>query len=248
MNTQPLGLLHFWQAGDALTHGLAWLLLLMSIVSWYFILSKAWSAWRLRAGARVALDRFWSAAGTEEALAALAQADREQVFLPLAERAFSAAHLPPGKALAATVDRGELITRALRQEINRTSARLENGLTLLASVGSTAPFIGLLGTVWGNYHALLAIAGSGQVQIDRVAGPVGEALVMTAAGLAVAIPAVLAYNAFTRINRVTLAELDGFAHDLLALLTTGARLQSTPADPLGDTANATPAATQAVGR
>jgi biopolymer transport protein ExbB len=109
--------------------------------------------------------------------------------------------------------------------MNRTSARLESGLTLLASVGSTAPFIGLFGTVWGIYHALLQIASSGQVMIDKVAGPVGEALVMTAAGLAVAIPAVLAYNAYTRLNRVILADLDGFAHDLLALVTTGSRLE-----------------------
>jgi biopolymer transport protein ExbB len=116
--------------------------------------------------------------------------------------------------------------------MSRTGAQLESGLTLLASVGSTAPFIGLFGTVWGIYHALLQIASSGQVMIDRVAGPVGEALVMTAAGLAVAIPAVLAYNAFTRINRVTLAELDGFAHDLLALVTTGRRLDSGSGDAL----------------
>jgi biopolymer transport protein ExbB len=150
--------------------------------------------------------------------------------------------------LAASVDRSELITRTLRQEINRTSARLEAGLTLLASIGSTAPFIGLFGTVWGIYHALLAIAASGQVQIDRIAGPVGEALVMTAAGLAVAIPAVLAYNGFTRVNRVALAELDGFAHDLLALLTTGTRVAGeSPQDPLGRGAQSQLAPTQRVG-
>jgi biopolymer transport protein ExbB len=126
--------------------------------------------------------------------------------------------------LAASVDRGELVTRVLRQEMTQASSRLESGLTFLASVGSTAPFIGLFGTVWGIYHALLGIASSGQVMIDRVAGPVGEALVMTAAGLVVAIPAVLAYNAFTRLNRVVLADLDGFAHDLLALVTTGSRI------------------------
>ena len=151
--------------------------------------------------------------------------------------------------LAASVDRSELITRTLRQEITRTSARLEGGLTLLASIGSTAPFIGLFGTVWGIYHALIAIASSGQVQIDRIAGPVGEALVMTAAGLAVAIPAVLAYNAFTRVNRVALAELDGFAHDLLALLTTGSRVATQASDdPLGAASQSGLAPTQSVGR
>ena len=131
---------------------------------------------------------------------------------------------PAAGSLNAATDPGELITRTLRREINRVSSRLESGLTLLASVGATAPFVGLLGTVWGIYHALAAVSAAGTVQIDRIAGPVGEALIMTAMGLTVAIPAVLAYNAFTRVNRVTLAELDGFAHDLHAFLTTGARV------------------------
>ena len=134
-------------------------------------------------------------------------------------RAQAASLKPQEGSLNAVSDPGELITRTLRQEINRVSARLENGLTVLASIGSTAPFVGLFGTVWGIYHALLAVSASGTVHIDKIAGPVGEALIMTAAGLAVAIPAVLAYNAFTRVNRVTLAELDAFAHDLHAHLT-----------------------------
>src|SRR5262249_28228335 len=113
-------------------------------------------------------------------------------------------------------------TRALRQRINEAAARLEAGLTFLASVGSTAPFVGLFGTVWGIYHALMSIATAGTISIDKVAGPVGEALLMTAFGLAVAIPAVLAYNAFTRVNRLLLAQLDGFAHDLHPYVTTGA--------------------------
>ncbi len=232
MQGQSLGLMHFWEAGDAVTHGVAYLLLAMSVVSWYYILSKAFSAWRLRKGARAALDRFWAASTLDEAIATLRSADRENVFVPLAERAQQAATLQPDRSLAGNVDRTELVTRTLRQEINRVSSRLESGLTFLASVGSTAPFVGLFGTVWGIYHALLAIAGSGQVLIDRIAGPVGEALVMTAAGLAVAIPAVLAYNTFTRVNRVTLAELDGFAHDLLGLLTTGSRVGERGADSL----------------
>ena len=147
----------------------------------------------------------------------------------MAAHAVDAANLqaqtdPANASLNASIDPGELITRTLRQEINRVSARLESGLTLLASVGSTAPFIGLFGTVWGIYHALAAVSAAGTVQIDKVAGPVGEALIMTALGLLVAIPAVLAYNAFTRVNRITLAELDGFAYDLHAYLTTGARV------------------------
>ena len=246
MQEKTLGLMHFWEAGDAVTHGVAYLLLVMSVLSWYFILSKAWSAWRLRKGARAALEQFWAARTLDEAIATLRAEDREGVFVPLAERARQAATMTPDASLAASVDRTELATRALRQEINQVSSRLESGLTYLASVGSTAPFVGLFGTVWGIYHALLTIAGSGQVLIDRVAGPVGEALIMTAAGLAVAIPAVLAYNAFTRVNRVTLAELDGFAHDLLALITTGRRVQD-GADTLRTPGFDTPQ-TQSVGR
>ena len=247
MDEHKLGLMHFWEAGDAVTHGVAWLLLAMSVVSWYFILSKAWSAWRLRKGARAALEPFWAAGNLDEAIAALALADRERVFLPLAERARQAATMQPDATLAASIDRTELATRTLRQEINQASSRLESGLTYLASVGATAPFVGLFGTVWGIYHALLTIAGSGQVLIDQVAGPVGEALIMTAAGLAVAIPAVLAYNAFTRVNRLALAELDGFAHDLLALITTGRRVAGGSGDALRTGAQPNAAATQRVG-
>ncbi|MBN9426488.1 MAG: MotA/TolQ/ExbB proton channel family protein [Burkholderiales bacterium] len=222
---QELGLMHFWQSGDAVTHAVAYLLLAMSVLSWYFILSKSLSTWRLRRGAHAALERFWQARSIDEALADLRRADSERIFAPLVEKARAAATMQPDDSLAAAIDREELVTHALRGEITQASARLESGLTLLASVGSTAPFIGLFGTVWGIYHALIAIAASGQVLIDKVAGPVGEALVMTAAGLAVAIPAVLAYNAFVRANRLVLAELDGFAHDLLALVLTGRRLK-----------------------
>jgi biopolymer transport protein ExbB len=118
----------------------------------------------------------------------------------------------------------EFLTRAMRRVIDEDTARLESGLTVLASVGSTAPFVGLFGTVWGVYHALVAIGISGQGTLDKVAGPVGEALIMTALGLAVAIPAVLAYNGFVRANRLVLAQLDAFAHDLYAVLTTGAHV------------------------
>jgi biopolymer transport protein ExbB len=224
MQNEPLGLAHFWQAGDAVTHSVAYLLLAMSVISWYLILMKAFSAWRQRRSARAGLARFWSAASLDDGIAALQREDPEQVFVPLAEKARLAAQPRSDASLGNAVDRDERIVRALRQEMTRVSARLESGLTFLASVGSTAPFIGLFGTVWGIYHALIAIASTGQVMIDRIAGPVGEALIMTAAGLVVAIPAVLGYNAYTRINRLTLAELDGFAHDLAALVSTGSRV------------------------
>ena len=121
--------------------------------------------------------------------------------------------------LAGAMSRDEQVIRVLRQAITRSTHRIEGGLTMLASIGATAPFVGLLGTVWGIYHALSTVSTEGIVQIDKVAGPVGEALIMTAFGLLVAIPAVLAYNALNRLNRVTLAELDGFAHDLHAYFT-----------------------------
>ncbi|MEI7445958.1 MAG: MotA/TolQ/ExbB proton channel family protein [Burkholderiales bacterium] len=247
MDNRPLGLMHFWEAGDAVSHTVAWLLLAMSVFSWYVILSKGWSAWRLRRGARVALDRFWAARSLDEAVDALVRDDREGVFAPMADKARRALRMPAEATLAGEVDRDELLTRVLRQEMTQASSRLESGLTFLASVGSTAPFVGLFGTVWGIYHALLGIAGSGQVMIDKVAGPVGEALVMTAAGLAVAIPAVLAYNAFTRLNRVALAELDGFAHDLLALVTHGRRIDQGETDGLRASAPAGGAPMQTVG-
>jgi biopolymer transport protein ExbB len=222
--TQGLGFAHYWAQGDAVTHSVAYLLLIMSIASWYYILSKAWTSWRIRKSAD-AVEHFWDAPSMDDAIALLSHADTEQVYSPLATHAVDAVRVKANSSsLNATVDQGELVTRTLRQQINRVSQRLESGLTLLASVGSTAPFVGLFGTVWGIYHALAAVAMSGTIQIDKVAGPVGEALIMTAIGLVVAIPAVLGYNAFTRVNRLTLGELDAFAHDLHAFLTTGARI------------------------
>ena len=221
-----LGFAHYWAQGDAITHTVAYLLLLMSIASWYYILSKAWASWRIRRSAN-AVEHFWDAPSMEDAITALSHADTEQVYAPLASHAVEAVSVKANSAsLNASVDPGELVTRTLRQQINRVSSRLESGLTLLASVGSTAPFIGLFGTVWGIYHALVAVSASGTIQIDKVAGPVGEALIMTAIGLVVAIPAVLGYNAFTRVNRITLSELDAFAHDLHAHLTTGSRIST----------------------
>ena len=173
-----------------------------------------------------------------DALVLLQRADHERLFASMATAAVNTAEQPQqGMTLssASNVSNGsnvidardisDLLTRILRQELQTATARLENGLTILASIGATAPFVGLLGTVWGIYHALSSISASGLVQIDQLAGPVGEALIMTAFGLMVAIPAVLAFNAFNRINRITLAELDGFAHDLHAHLTKHHRRQ-----------------------
>ncbi len=225
MNAGP-GLAHFWSQTDTVIRLTAYLLLAMSVASWCVILWKSWAWLRTRRAAR-SLDAFWDARSLDEAIALLQPADAEVIFVPLAAAAASAAAAPAaGESLSAQIDRSTLITRTLRQRMHEAAARLEAGLTFLASVGSSAPFVGLFGTVWGIYRALVNIAESGSVAIDKVAGPVGEALVMTGIGIAVAVPALLGYNAFTRVNRNLLAQLDGFAHDLHAYLTVGGRFES----------------------
>ncbi|CAB3649635.1 MotA/TolQ/ExbB proton channel family protein [Paraburkholderia rhynchosiae] len=208
------GIIHYLQTSDAITHGVAYMLLAMSIASWCFLIVKAWVLVRAKRQATRAVARFWQAPTLAEGVAALKRADRERVFAPLADAALHAAEVDIPGALLARVERNERVLRALRQALNASQRRLEFGQVLLASVGSTAPFVGLLGTVWGIYHALGSIAASGQAQIENVAGPVGEALIMTAFGLVVAIPAVLAYNVLGRLVRQLSEELDGFAHDL----------------------------------
>ncbi|WP_323121473.1 MotA/TolQ/ExbB proton channel family protein [Burkholderia alba] len=210
----PTGILHYLDSGDAVTHAVAYVLLAMSVASWCFLLVKAWVLVRAKRQGPGALAAFWRAATLDDGIAALRAADRERVFAPLAEAARDAANDADPGALAARVERGERVLRALRHAMLRSQRRLEFGQVLLASIGSTAPFVGLLGTVWGIYHALGSIAASGQAQIENVAGPVGEALIMTAFGLVVAIPAVLAYNILGRLVRQLAEELDGFARDL----------------------------------
>ena len=206
----------YWEQGDAISHAVAYLLLAMSLVSWFFIMSKALSTWRVRQAAP-ALDAFWAAPNLQDGIALLRRADRERVYVSLPVQGL--AHAGGAATLAGEMSRDEQVIRVLRQEITRSTHRIENGVTLLASIGATAPFVGLLGTVWGIYHALSNVSAAGIVQIDKIAGPVGEALIMTGFGLVVAIPAVLAYNGLNRLNRLTLAELDGFAHDLHSYFT-----------------------------
>jgi biopolymer transport protein ExbB len=158
---QNLGFTHYWAQGDAVSHSVAYILLLMSIISWYYILSKAWTSWRIRKSA-TALEGFWSAPSMPDAIGFLRQSDSENIYAPMASQALEAVNVKShAGSLNATIDPGELVTRTLRQQMNRVSSRLENGLTLLASVGSTAPFIGLFGTVWGIYHALVAVSSAG---------------------------------------------------------------------------------------
>lgn len=214
--SESFGFEHFWAQADGLIRANVYLLLAMSLASWFLIFFKTWSGIRSRRALR-SIDAFWSAPSIDQALATLAAKDSEALLAPLARAAIEAAR-DTGEGRVSWTSRSDRLTRALRSAMQAASERLETGLTLLASVGATAPFVGLLGTVWGIYHALLNIASSGSLSIDKVAGPVGEALIMTAFGLGVAIPAVLAYNGIARANRLVMAQIDGFAHDLHALL------------------------------
>lgn len=213
--------LHWWRQGDAVTQGTALLLLAMSVASWVVILWKARVMRRALADVARCTAAFWQAPSLDVAVQRLQSFDREALVLSMVVATKSVAKRPDSAEQATLATSGSLsqqLTRVLRDALHGALGRLQWGQVLLATVGSTAPFVGLLGTVWGIYHALSAMAGAGQITIDRVAGPVGEALVMTAAGLAVAIPAVLAYNVFGRfIGRIE-ADLEGFARDLRELL------------------------------
>ena len=222
MQENAFGFAHLLASGDAVSHAVAIVLALMSIASWYLILAKTWDWWQMRRAAR-AVTTFWSASSVTEGIEHLRARSADSPYAQLASQASvcnTDCETAAGR-LAARFDPSEQMERALRQQLSATQASMENGLTLLATTGATAPFVGLFGTVWGIYHALVAIGLSGQAALEKVAGPVGEALIMTAAGLAVALPAVFAYNAFTRANRVLLADLDAFAHDLHAFFTVG---------------------------
>ena len=223
MNSQ-LGLLHVWTQGDWVTRIVFAALLLMSLASWIVILLKALGVVQAkRQAARV--EGFWHSSDMAEGLSKLG-ADDANPFRDLAiEGREAAAHHRATKAqLHDSLDASDWISRSLRNSIDATTGKLQSGLAILASVGSTAPFVGLYGTVWGIYHALMKIGAAGQASIDQVAGPIGEALIMTALGLAVAIPAVLGYNALVRGNKFILTKLGRFAHDLHAYYVTGARV------------------------
>jgi len=218
------GLFNVWAQGDWVTRGVALLLLGMSLASWMVILFKAMDLIRYKKLARQAED-FWHSADFAEGLNRLGPQE-DNPFRNLAEEGREAAahHRNTRAQLHDSLDISDWVTRCLRNSIDNATARLQAGLAVLASVGSTAPFVGLFGTVWGIYHALLSIGVAGQATIDKVAGPIGEALIMTALGLAVAIPAVLGYNALVRGNKSVQGKLNSFAHDLHAYFVTGARV------------------------
>ncbi|MGW8307033.1 MAG: MotA/TolQ/ExbB proton channel family protein [Achromobacter pulmonis] len=219
-----MGFLHFVAQSDVVGKSLFIILILMSLVTWYLILVKVGSNISMRRRSADFLNKFWNASSLEQVENEIVTHGARDPFSHLASHAmYAQAHHNKFGAtkLEEAGSSSDFVTRTMRKVIDEETAKLENGLTVLASVGSTAPFVGLFGTVWGVYHALVGIGLSDGVTINRIAGPVGEALIMTGLGLAVAIPAVLAYNTFVRNNRVYLSRLDAFAHDLFAFLTTG---------------------------
>jgi len=221
---QGLGFSHFLTQIDSVGISVLVLLISLSVASWYLIITKSITNFVAKKRATVFLNHFWNVESLGEVRKLFHDEAPDNAFAELAKLGMDAAadsKLHDSHKLAAAGGTSEFLTRALRNGIDQEAARVENGLTLIASAGSAAPYIGLLGTVWGIYHALIQIGLSGQGTLDKVAGPVGEALIMTALGLAVAIPAVLAYNTFVRRNRIWLARLDAFAHDLFVLITVG---------------------------
>ena len=205
------GLSGFWDQSDFISRSVALLLLAMSVSSWVIILWKGWLLRRVDVDIQRGVAAFWSAASVAEGRARLVATDREAVLLPLLDAVLlqpAAGTLETQPALASQ------LTRRLRDALHGGLAQLQFGQVVLASTGATGPFIGLFGTVWGIFHALGGMAEGNGLTIERIAGPVGEALIFTAAGLAVAIPAVLAYNVFGKRVSACEAELEGFAHDL----------------------------------
>ena len=226
MNPNPYGLSAIWSQGDPIVKGVALLLLLMSIVSWYVIVTRSWRQFRLR-GAVKAINVFWHTKNLPEGLSVLEAGCSHNPFhrMALDGRAAAEHHACNAEDLHGQLSLSEWLTESLRGSIDESLERMQSGLPLLASIGSTAPFVGLFGTVWGIYHALVGIGVSGQASIDKVAGPVGEALIMTAFGLAVAIPAVLGYNALIRKNRQISGRLNQFARQLHAYFLTGSPIR-----------------------
>ena len=235
--SESLGMAGLWGQADAVGKAVLLLMLAMSVATWYLVAVKTLQHVGLARHARAFLDAFWRAPTIDAVERTVSAQPQAEPFGRLARRALAAAHHarrrgtsadrgPQGGMADGLVAQGDaddaFVARAMRRSMDEERAALDTGLPVLATIGAVAPFVGLFGTVWGVFHALKAIGLSGQGTLDKVAGPVGEALVMTAIGLAVAIPAVVGYNAFVRRTRVLMTRLDGFAHDVHALVTTGA--------------------------
>lgn len=221
--SESFGLSHIWLHGDAVTRAIMALLIGMSIVSWIVIVLKALDVWRYKQQA-LGSEAFWHSHSLNEGLNVLGSQDNLFHDLAITGQEATDHHQAAQKKLHDRLDVSDWVTRSLRNAIDDSTGQLQNGLAVLASIGSTAPFVGLFGTVWGIYHALVAIGTTGNAGIDAVAGPIGETLIMTALGLAVAIPAVMGYNALVRGNKFIIARMNRFAHDLHAYYVTGTRI------------------------
>lgn len=228
MNT-PFGIANLWLEGDFITRFVALALLTCSIITWVILLSRFWDLRNVRK-LSPQLDQFWRATSYDQGLNVFSDHAGNPYYQIAKSAATASAHHQSQstnhRELLQTLNYSEWMARSLKNSIDGVAAKLQKGLTFLGSTGATAPFIGLFGTVWGIYHALISISSSGSAQIDQVAGPIGEALIMTALGLAVAIPAVLGFNTLNRANKLLVADLNRFGNDLLAYFVTGARVQS----------------------
>ncbi|WP_374317021.1 MotA/TolQ/ExbB proton channel family protein [Aquabacterium sp.] len=224
-----LGFSHFISQTDSVGQGLFIILVLMSLVSWALILTKGVGMVLRQRRSKAFLDFFWNATSLEAVQHEIATHGVNEPFAHLTSHAMHAQahHARYGAAkLEEAGTAQDFLTRTIKKVLDEETMSLENGLAVLATIGATAPFVGLFGTVWGVYHALLAIGATGAGTLDKVAGPVGEALIMTGVGLAVAIPAVMGYNWLTRSNRVWSARLDAFAFELFTFLSTGQTLKT----------------------
>jgi biopolymer transport protein ExbB len=215
----PYGLGALWAQGDFVARGTLLILVIMSMGSWYILITKLYESFKISSQAREARKGFFKASNVGDAVKTLKDGS---AFRFIAESGIAASEHHEG-ALTENIDRNTWVTSSVQRSIDDVQSRLQDGLAVLATVGSTAPFVGLFGTVWGIYHALTAIGIAGQASIDKVAGPVGEALIMTAIGLAVAVPAVLGYNWLVRRNKVTMETVRSFGSDLHGVLM-GAKL------------------------
>lgn len=236
-----LGFTHFIAQTDAVGQGLFAILVIMSLVSWALIVTKGVSLFLRQRRSKTFLDFFWNATSLESVQHEIATHGVHEPFAHLTAHAMHAQahHARFGAAkLEEAGSAQDFLTRTIKKVLDEDTMRMESGLSVLATIGATAPFVGLFGTVWGVYHALLAIGATGAGTLDKVAGPVGEALIMTGVGLAVAIPAVMGYNWLTRSNRVWGARLDAFAFELFTFLSTGQTLKTSSEQDAGNGAAA----------
>ncbi|MGH8170173.1 MAG: MotA/TolQ/ExbB proton channel family protein [Steroidobacteraceae bacterium] len=236
----PYGLTGILNSGDIVAQGVVALLLVMSLMSWYIILTKLWDQRRVKQSARAAEKQFWSAPSVKDGVERLKKGDN---FRIIAEDGLRAVSHHEGR-LTDRIDIHEWVTMSLQRSVDQVDSNMTKGLGFLATVGSSAPFVGLFGTVWGVMNALIAIGLAGQASIDKVAGPVGGALIMTALGLFVAVPAVWGYNWLLGRNKTLQDALRNFAGDLHAYLVSGARVATAASD--AGSARATPAPAAAV--